>query len=58
MAFWDQLKAKTTELSAQLKTKTKTDQFRNKEFANASMAMCALIAAADGNIEVKPQKVV
>lgn len=49
MAFWDQLKAKTTELSAQLKTKT--DQFKNKEFANASMAMCALIAAADGSID-------
>ena len=49
MAFWDQLKAKTTELSAQLKTKS--DQFRNKEFANASMAMCALIAAADGRID-------
>lgn len=49
MAFWDQLKAKTTELSSQLKTKT--DQFRNKEFANASMAMCALIAAADGSID-------
>ncbi|MEE2030784.1 tellurite resistance TerB family protein [Rhodococcus chondri] len=49
MAFWDQLKAKTTELSSQLKTKT--DQFRNKEFANGSMAMCALIAAADGSID-------
>lgn len=49
MAFWDHLKAKTTELSSQLKTKS--DQFRNKEFANASMAMCALIAAADGSID-------
>lgn len=49
MAFWDQLKTKTSEMSDQLKTKTK--QFKNKEFANASMAMCALIAAADGKID-------
>lgn len=49
MAFWDQLKTKTSEMSDQLKTKTK--QFKNKDFANASMAMCALIAAADGKID-------
>ncbi|MFC0448460.1 tellurite resistance TerB family protein [Rhodococcus jostii] len=49
MAFWDQLKAKAFEMNGQLKTKTA--QFQNKEFANASMAMCALIAAADGTID-------
>ncbi|MGC0362092.1 tellurite resistance protein TerB [Rhodococcus sp. 27YEA15] len=49
MAFWDQLKAKAKEMNSQLATKT--GQFRNKEFANASMAMCALIAAADGSID-------
>lgn len=49
MAFWDQLKAKAFELNGQLKTKTA--QFQNKEFANASMAICALIAAADGSID-------
>ncbi|OZD05384.1 Tellurite resistance TerB [Rhodococcus sp. 06-156-3C] len=49
MAFWDQLKAKATELNGQLQTKTV--QFKNKEFANGSMAMCALIAAADGTID-------
>ncbi len=49
MAFFDQLKARTQEMSTQLKTKT--DQFKSKEFANASMAMCALIAAADGSID-------
>lgn len=49
MAFWDQLKAKTQTMNDQLKTRA--DQFRNKEFANASMAMCALIAAADGSID-------
>ena len=49
MAFWDQLKVKAQELNTQLATKT--SQFKNKEFANGSMAMCALIAAADGRID-------
>ena len=37
MAFFDQLKSRTQEMSSQLKTKK--DQFKSKEFANASMAM-------------------
>jgi len=49
MALWDQLKQRSQDMSSQLKTKT--DQFKNKDFANASMAMCALIAAADGTID-------
>ena len=49
MAFFDQLKARTAEMSSQLKTKA--DQFKSKEFAAGSMAMCALIAAADGSID-------
>jgi tellurite resistance protein TerB len=49
MALWDQLKSRTQTMNTQLKTKS--GQFRNKEFANGSMAMCALIAAADGSIE-------
>ncbi len=49
MAFFDQLKSRTQEMNSQLKTKK--DQFKSKEFANASMAMCALIAAADGSID-------
>lgn len=49
MAFFDQLKSRTQEMSSQLKTKA--GQFKNREFANGSMAMCALIAAADGNID-------
>ncbi|AZI56984.1 Tellurite resistance TerB [Nakamurella antarctica] len=54
MAFWDSLKSKTTEMSAQLKTKT--GQFKNKELANGSMAMCALIAAADGTIDPEERR--
>lgn len=49
MALWDQLKTRSKDMSAQLTTKA--GQFKNKDFANASMAMCALIAAADGSIE-------
>ena len=49
MALWDQLKTRSQDMTAQLKTKT--DQFKNKDFANGSMAMCALIAAADGSID-------
>lgn len=49
MALWDQIKQRTQGAGEQLKTKTA--QFKNKEFANASMAMCALIAAADGSID-------
>lgn len=54
MGFWDQLKAKTQELNGQLQTKTA--QFKSKEFANASMAMCALIAASDGSIDASERQ--
>ncbi len=49
MSFWDQLKTNAASMNAQLQTKA--SQFKNKEFADASMAMCALIAAADGSID-------
>ena len=49
MSLWNQLRDRTSQMSAQLKTKT--GQFKNKEFANGAMAMCALIAAADGSID-------
>lgn len=49
MAFFDNLKSRTKDMSTQLKTKA--GQFKSKEFANGSMAMCALIAAADGSID-------
>ena len=46
MPLWDQLKSRTQTLTEQLNTKK--DQFRSRELADASMAMCALVAAADG----------
>ena len=48
MALWDQLKSRLTDLQAN--TKTQVGKFKSKDFAKASMAMCALIAAADGTI--------
>lgn len=54
MAFFDQLKTKTKEMNSQLKTKA--GQFKNKEFAAGSMAMCALIAAADGKIDAQERQ--
>jgi len=54
MALWDQLKLRTQDMSAQLKTKT--GQFKNKEFANASMALAALVAAADGTIDAQERQ--
>lgn len=54
MALWDQLKQRSQDMSAQLKTKT--SQFKNKDFANASMAVCALIAAADGSIDAEERR--
>jgi tellurite resistance protein TerB len=49
VSMWNQLRSRATVMTAQLKTKT--GQFKNKEFANGAMAMCALIAAADGSID-------
>ena len=43
------MRARTSELNDQLQVKTA--QFKNKEFANGAMAMCALVAAADGSID-------
>ena len=49
MGFWDNLKASASRMSTGLKTKVA--QFKNSNFADASMATCALIAAADGTID-------
>jgi len=49
MSFWDQLKTNATAMNAQLQTNVA--KFKNADFANATMAMCALIASADGSID-------
>ena len=54
MGFWDNLKGKALQLNEGLKTKM--GQFKNTDFANASVAMCALIAAADGTIDASERQ--
>ncbi|WP_338073964.1 tellurite resistance TerB family protein [Kineococcus siccus] len=49
MGFLDNLKRKGMPAVDQLKTRV--GQFKSKDFAEASMATCALIAAADGTID-------
>lgn len=49
MSFWDQLKTNAATMNAQLQTNVA--KFKNADFANATMAMCALIASADGSID-------
>jgi tellurite resistance protein TerB len=50
MSFLDNLKSKSQQLNA------KKTQFRSREFAHGSMAMCALIAAADGSIDASEKQ--
>ncbi len=54
MALWDQLKSRLQGLTAD--TKTQVAKHQNKDFAKASMAMCALIAAADGTISPEERR--
>lgn len=48
MGFWDQLTSRVADLQAS--TKTEVAKYQRKDFAKASMAMCALVGAADGTI--------
>lgn len=49
MGFWDSLKDHVNSMNRSLQTKVA--KFKNAEFAAGSMAMCAIIAAADGNVD-------
>ena len=46
--MWDNLKDKVSTMNASLKVNI--GKFKNAEFANGTMAMCAMIAGADGEI--------
>jgi tellurite resistance protein TerB len=48
MSFWDNLKDKVGTMSNSLQTNI--SRFKNADFANGTMAMCAMIAAADGSV--------
>lgn len=54
MGFFDQLKTQAASMSANLQTQV--GKFKNKEFADGTMAMCALIAAADGSIDASERQ--
>ncbi len=54
MGFLNRLKEGATELQNHLSSQVK--QFKNKKFANGTMAVCALVAAADGNIDADERR--
>ncbi len=54
MAFWEQFKDNLSQMNSSLQTNI--SKFKNTDFANASMAMCALIAAADGSIDASEKQ--
>lgn len=51
MSFWDKIKENVSAMNNSLQTNV--SKYKNAEFASASMAMCALIAAADGSVDGK-----
>lgn len=54
MGFWDDLKNKVSDMNDSLKAGVA--RFKNDKFADATMAMCALVAAADGTIDGSERK--
>ena len=49
MAFWDKLREQTQTMQTQLLSKK--NDLKSGAFRDASMAMCALVAAADGSVD-------
>ena len=54
MSFWNEIKEKASDANKSLQRSV--GQFKNKKFADASMAMCALVAAADGDIDADERR--
>lgn len=54
MSFWNNVKEKINDANDSLQKNI--GQFKNKKFADASMAICALVAAADGDIDADERK--
>jgi tellurite resistance protein TerB len=50
MALWDRFKESTQTMQTQLTAKK--NDLKSGAFRDASMAMCALVAAADGSVDV------
>ncbi|MEU9987261.1 tellurite resistance TerB family protein [Streptomyces sp. NPDC007971] len=49
MALWDRIKESASQMQTQLEAKK--NDLKSGAFRDASMAMCALVAAADGTID-------
>ncbi|MFI5803540.1 tellurite resistance TerB family protein [Streptomyces sp. NPDC051561] len=49
MALWDRFKETASSMQTQLESKK--NELKSGSFRDASMAMCALVAAADGSID-------
>jgi len=54
MAIWNQLKQSAQGMQAQLVAKK--NDLKSGSFRDASMAMCALVAAADGSIDAEERR--
>jgi tellurite resistance protein TerB len=54
MALWDKLRESSQTMQSQLMTKK--NELKSGAFRDASMAMCALVAAADGTIDPSERK--
>lgn len=54
MGFLSNLKKGAMEMQSQLVSQVK--QYQNKNFADATMAICALVAAADGTIDADERR--
>jgi tellurite resistance protein TerB len=54
MALWNQLRNQTQSMQQTLVAKK--NDFKSGAFRDATMAMCALIAAADGSVDVEERR--
>ncbi|WP_131745354.1 TerB family tellurite resistance protein [Frankia sp. Cppng1_Ct_nod] len=54
MAIWDRLRTSTESMQQQLNAKK--NDLKSGAFRDASMAMCALVAAADGSIDADERR--
>jgi tellurite resistance protein TerB len=54
MAIWDRLRTTTTSMQHQLNAKK--NDLKSGAFRDASMAICALVAAADGTIDPEERR--
>lgn len=54
MSFWNDVKNKVSDVNASLQKNI--GQLKNKKFADASMAICALVASADGDIDAEERR--